>query len=304
MARLARLLPARPRLALRRTRAAGEPDVHIPLDPRLVIGSALDPELERLRVGLRGHRRRLWIRRIVRRAWIAAAVLVAAELVLAVAARLAPIESSRAIGAVILLVVLFGLFVAAIRTRPSLGEAAIAVDREGQLGDRVASALALAAAMPAAAGPATAEEEALLDAPAAALDREAEERRFVRRQRRDALASLRLIRVDLFKPRLSRRPALASLLMTMALGAAVFLPNPQDAVIAQNRAIRQEAVAQAQKLDKLADQLAAKGTNPDDPRTRWPRSSKTWPSSCGPIPTTSTPTLPSSVPWRPPCDRS
>ena len=34
------------------------------------------------------------------------------------------------------------------------------------------------------------------------------------------------------------------------------------------RQVREQAVAQAKKLDQLADQLAKQGTSPDDPRTR------------------------------------
>ena len=49
--------------------------------------------------------------------------------------------------------VLLARLVAAIRSRPRIGEAALAIDAEGGLGDRVSSALELAVAFPASAGP-------------------------------------------------------------------------------------------------------------------------------------------------------
>ena len=57
------------------------------------------------------------------------------------------------IGAAIPVVIALALLVAAVRCRPSLGEAALAVDAEAGLGDRVSSALELAVAFPASAGP-------------------------------------------------------------------------------------------------------------------------------------------------------
>ncbi|HSO30340.1 MAG TPA: hypothetical protein VLS28_10585, partial [Candidatus Sulfomarinibacteraceae bacterium] len=258
---------------LRRRRAGSaapsEPPVfHVPLDPWLVLAGPLDPELDRIRVALRPHRRRLWTRRIVRRAWIAAAAVAVAELGLWTAARFVPLEAAPAIGAAIPVLGLAALAAAAIRARPTVGETAIGVDREGGLGDRVASALALAVAVPAASGPAGEDELAAVAADAPPPDQATEERRFVRRQRRDALGSLRLLPPDLFRPRFSRRPAAIAVMAMLVLAPVVLMANPQDAVIAQARAIREEANAQAVKLDRLADDLESRGTNPDDPRTR------------------------------------
>ena len=49
---------------------------------------------------------------------------------------------------------------------------------------------------------------------------------------------------------------------------AVLLPNPQDAAIAANRQVRDEANRQAQRIDEVAKDLADKGANAEDPRTR------------------------------------
>ena len=118
----------------------------IPADPRVVLAGVLDPELESIRAALRPHRRRLWLRRIVRRAWAAIAAVVLGELALWSIARFLPLEAAPAIGALIPLAGLVTLTIASVRARPSLGETAIAVDREAALGDRAASALALAVA--------------------------------------------------------------------------------------------------------------------------------------------------------------
>ena len=54
----------------------------------------------------------------------------------------------------------------------------------------------------------------------------------------------------------------------LALAPVVLLPNPQDVAIAQARQIREEAVAQAERIEKLAEELEKQGANADDPRTR------------------------------------
>ena len=185
------------------------PVFQVPEDPRRLISGPLDPELERLRIDLRPHRRRLWIRRLVRRTWLALVATVGIELVVFLAGRIWPIEGLGAIAATVPILALVVLALVCGRARPSLGETAIAVDREGRLGDRIATALALGGAIPEAAGPPSAEEEALLADDAIAIDQGTEERRFVRRQRRDAVASLRLVPSTLFRPKMSRRPATA-----------------------------------------------------------------------------------------------
>lgn len=199
---------------------------------------------------------------------MAVVAIVGAELVLWLAARIAPLEAAPSVAAAIAVIGLLALLAAAVRARPSLGETALAVDREGRLGDRVTTALALAVALPGIAAPPDEAETASLTDESGAPDREAEERRFIRRQRRDALTALGLARRDLFRPRLSRRPAAAILVMMLALGPVLFLPNFQNVAIAQNRAVREEANAQAVKLDRLAEDLENKGGKTDDPRTQ------------------------------------
>ena len=67
--------------------AAGMPDVIVPADPRAALAGPLDPSLLEIRSGPTAQRRGLWLRRIVRRAWVAVAAVILAELVLWTVAR-------------------------------------------------------------------------------------------------------------------------------------------------------------------------------------------------------------------------
>lgn len=194
----------------RRLRTARDDSaVVIPPDPRFALqGVALDPALDALRSSLAPHRRRLWFRRIVRRAWIALAAIAIGEAALWTVARFLPIEFAPVIGAAIPVVVLLALVAATMVARPSVGETALAVDVEGGLGDRVSSALELAVGYPASATP-PGEDLDLEDTTVVSVDDAAETDRFVRRQRRDALHALRAA-PSLFKPRFSRNPAVAA----------------------------------------------------------------------------------------------
>ncbi|MGH2897770.1 MAG: hypothetical protein ACRDMZ_03790, partial [Solirubrobacteraceae bacterium] len=157
------------------------------------------------------------------------------------------------------------LLVVSVAARPGLGETAMAVDREGGLGDRAASALALAVAYPEVARPGG--DDAVEDADSEAENPAVERSGFVLSQRRDTLASIRATPDNLFRPRFSRRPAAMALVALLALAPVVLLPNPQDTAIAQAREVREEAKAQADRIDKLAEQLESKGATTDDPRT-------------------------------------
>jgi hypothetical protein len=247
-----------------RSSAGPSPRALAPADPRDVLPGPLDPTLEAIRAELAPFGRRLWLRRFIRRASIAAAGVLAAELVAWTAARLAPIELTPALAAAIPVLGLLVLIGAAVAVRPTLGEAALAADAEGSLGDRVSSALALAVLVPSAAGPAPSTVEPGTDG----LDEAAISERLVRRQRADALRALRSAPRDLFRPRVARRPAIATLVAAVLLVPAIMLPNPQDVVIAENRQIREEATRQAERLDEIAQDLESKGATPDDPRTR------------------------------------
>ena len=145
-------MPAPAWLARGRRGPAGPAPV-VPADPAAVLTGPLDPALVAVRAGLASHRRRLWLRRLVRRGWIALAVVVVAELLLWTLARFVPLPSALLVGAAIPIVGLLGWLVAGVRSRPSIGETALAVDAEAGLGDRVSSALELAVGFPDSAGP-------------------------------------------------------------------------------------------------------------------------------------------------------
>lgn len=229
-------------------------------------GAPLDPLLLRLRDGLAAHRRRLWLRRIVGRTWIVGAALLAAETALAGAARLVALEAAPTLAAALPALAVLALLVETVRVRPTLAEAALAVDVEAGLADRLSSALELAVAWPRLAGPEGAADGVVGgDGEAAEI---AEAARLVRRQRRDAVAAAVRVPPGLFGPRLARRPALAGLVATLLLVPLVLLPNPQDAVLAQRQALRDAATHQADRLERLADDLAKRGPEAQDPRTR------------------------------------
>ena len=230
------------------------------------MASGLDPVLLALRASLLPHRRRLWVRRLVRRAWVALAAVVAAELVLWTLARFVPLESAPVLGAAIPVVVLAALLVVGVRARPQVGETALAIDAEAKLDDRLSSALELAAGFPASAGPAL--DGAVSLDPSLAGDEAAQTDRFIRRQRQDALSALRTVPSALFRPRVSRRPAAVGLVAMLFLAPVVLVPNPHNAVIAQQQQVREAAARQADRLDHVADELGTKSQDPNDPRTR------------------------------------
>ena len=128
--------------------------VVVPADPRESLPAPLDPALEAIRGELAGHRARLWLRRIVRRAWIALAAIAVLEAALWTLARFVPLEAAPLIAVTIPIVVALILLIVVLRARPSIGETALAVDVEGGLGDRVSSALELAVGYPSSAHPA------------------------------------------------------------------------------------------------------------------------------------------------------
>ena len=252
---------------LGQVRRAGRPQPDrtvVPADPRETVSGPLDPSLDAIRAGLVGHRRRLWIRRIVRRAWLAVAAIALLEAALLGLARLIPIEILPSLVAAVAIGGVGAWLASAVRARPSLGETAVAVDGEGRLGDRVSSALSLANAYPSLAGPA---ELAADDADGPITDA-AEAARFVRRQRLDAVSVLRIAPPNLFRARWSRGPAAIALAASLLIVPFVLLPNAQDRVIAEARANRDEALKQASKVEEIAKELESKGAKPDDPRTR------------------------------------
>ena len=265
----------------------------IPPDPAASLAGPLDPVLLQLRSALLPHRRRLWLRRLVRRTWIALAVVALAELGLWTLARFMPIATAPILAATIPLAGLLGWLVVGIRARPTLGEAALALDVEGSLGDRASSALELAVEFPGSAGPEAAPAD---EAPEVQLDEAAEADRFVRRQRRDALAAVRAAPSSLFAPRLSRQPAAAALVAVLLLVPVVVIANPQDAVIARAAADRGggRSPGRAPRPGRPGPRGQGAGRQrPADAGSR--RSCATWPSGCATTRTSWTSTWPASA---------
>ena len=222
----------------------------------------LDPQLVELRRSLGRFRRRLWLRRIVRDGSLIIAGVVAAQLVLAVIARVIAFEYHlpAAIGVVVVGVV--ALIIDAIRVRPTLAEAALAVDSEDGLSDRVSTALSLATSAPELAG---VEGDVLAadDEPDSPRPDAAVYEHLVRLQRRDALNALvgadpRGLRIPL-----PRRQGAATALCALLLIPALLLPNAQNDVLQQREQMRAEAEKQAQRLDETATRLQEGHTAPD-----------------------------------------
>jgi len=200
----------------------------IPSDPAAGTGP-LDPAIAAIRAGLVPYRRRLWLRRVVRRALVLVALVLVAEVVLWATARLIPLDAAPAVGAILPALGAVALMVLTMVARPSIGETAIAVDGEGGLRDRLTSALALAetsaAAPPSATDPSSTPEPA-------------REWELIQRQRRDAVGVLMSAPHDLFRPRARRGPLIAAAASTVLLVPLLLLPNAMDLRIAQDRTIR------------------------------------------------------------------
>src|SRR5687767_15541362 len=86
---------------VRRASAAPVGGAVIPPDPRQHLAGEMDPAIDALRASLAPHRRRLWLRRMVRRAWMALAGVVIVEALLWTVARFFPLEAAPVIGAAI-----------------------------------------------------------------------------------------------------------------------------------------------------------------------------------------------------------
>lgn len=219
----------------------------------------LDPELVALTRRLRPFRRRLWFRRVVRDGVRIGAVVAAGLLVLAVIARVVPFEwlSASAIG--LLVVGVAALIVDAVRVRPTLAEAALAIDSEEGLSDRVSTALALAKSSPELAEAADID----VDAEPPATSDEGRFARFVRLQRRDALRSLTAADPRTIRTRVPHRSGAVGMLSVALLVPALLLPNIQNDVLAQREQQRQAAEQAAQRLEQAAQRLEANPTQQD-----------------------------------------
>ena len=230
----------------------------MPPDPRQSLSGPLDPTLEAIRGELGGHRARLWLRRIVRRTWVALAAIAVAEAVLWTVARFVPLEAAPVIAVAIPIVVGLVLLVAVVRARPSIGETALAVDVEGGLGDRVSSRAGARCRLSGVRDPPVRGSSTSMRR-VAAFDEAAETDRFVRRQRRDALATLRMA-PRLFKPRFSREPSGRDGRPRSPCSCrSSHCRTRRTAVIAKQREVREAAERQAQRIDAVAQRSAGQG---------------------------------------------
>ena len=282
-ARPARRRPGRPGDRPARDAVVAPPDPRSsgrPLDPVARVDPGRPPA---------AHRRRLWLRRIVRRAWLAAgAVLVAEVALLRDRARVVPIE------------ILPALALAIADRRPRRASSAsrrAARPRHRRDGHRPRRARpisatasrarsSLAAAFPDYAGPrvdrvADAERRRWPATSRARPRRSSAASGPTRRRRcgsRPRTCSGRGSRAGRRRRCSSRRSCSCPL---------VLLPNPQDAAIAQSRAIRDEANATGPPDRRHREGARVEGRRTRTIRGRSSRqSSATSPASSGPIPTT------------------
>ena len=262
----------RPSLPAAARRAGDRPvrdAVVAPPDPRS-LGTPIDPLLESIRADLRPHLRRLWARRIVRRAWLVAGAVLVAEVALFAIGRIVPIEVLSALALaipIVGLVILVGLAAAA---RPRIGETALAVDAEGHLGDRVSSALELAVAFPDYAGPRVDESPALSaddggrrDAPRPSGSSGA--------SGATRASSLRIAPPGLFRPRFSRRPAAVALVASLLLVPVrrCCRTRRTPSIAQQPAGPRRGRTQQAERIDEhRARTSRRRAQDPNDPRTR------------------------------------
>ena len=138
----------------------------VPRDPVGRAGGPVEPTILAIRSALAPFRRRLWLRRAVRRTWWVVAALLIAEAVLWTIARIVPFERAPYVALALPIAGLLLLAVLVLRARPSIGEAALAVDAEAGLRDRVSSALALAPSSPTMADAPEAADDPAPEAPA------------------------------------------------------------------------------------------------------------------------------------------
>jgi hypothetical protein len=66
-------------------------------------------------------------------------------------------------------------------------------------------------------------------------------------------------------PQAARRVWLLPLVLVVALGLAIFAPNPMDAFWQQQAAVQQQVKAEQQRIEELRQQLAARPGDPNDP---------------------------------------
>ena len=168
--------------------------------------------------------------------------------------------------AVIPAVGILAWLVAIVRARPGVGETALAVDGEGQPRRPRLECPRTGGGLPGVrrtGGPGDDRRAVAHRTDAAETDR------FVRRQRADALRTIRMAPAGLFKPRLAPTTGHRHRDRRRCCSCrSSSIPNPQDLVIAQQRQVADAADRQADRLDELAEELDSKGADSQDPRTR------------------------------------
>ena len=217
---------------------------------------SLDPQLLDIRRSLGRFRRRVWLRRIVRDGSLILAVVVIAELILAVVARLMPFQWQAISSVAVIALGAVALLIDAIRVRPTLAEAALAVDSEDGLADRVSTALSLATSSPDLASAEPVADDGTDSEPATFA-------RMVRLQRRDALAYLHSADPRGLRIPLPRKQTATSVFAALLLVPALLLPNGQNDILNLREQQRAAAENQAQRLDETANRLNEGRTAPD-----------------------------------------
>src|SRR3990170_2659818 len=216
----------------------------------------LDPQLLELRRSLGRFRRRVWLRRIVRDGTLILAAVVVAELALAIVARLMPFQWHALSSVAVIAAGAVALLIDAVRVRPTLAQAALAVDSEDALADRVSTALSLATTSPDLASDQPTADEGTDSEPATYA-------RLVRLQRRDALAYLHSADPRGLRIPLPRRQSATTFVAALLLVPALLLPNGQNDILNLREQQRAAAENQAQRLDETATRLNEGRTAPD-----------------------------------------
>ena len=188
-----------------------------------------------------------------------------AEIALAIAMRVAPVEWGRQLAAAVPIVGLLVLLALVVRARPSIGETALAAGCRRRVRRRAGVGVWRSPRRcRRTAGPGAEDDDETIvvgEGSSSVRPRPAS----CGASAATPLGRLRTIEPGLFRPRLAVRPALVALVAGVLLIPAVLLPNPQDAVIAPNRQVREEAQRQAQRIDEVAEELETKGADAERP---------------------------------------
>ena len=195
---------------------------------------------------LRALRRRLWLRRSLHSATIAAAAAAVGLALVQLAARTVALEAAPWLMVGVGTLAAAGWAVASWMRRPSLTEAARGADADLGLRERLGTALELVAG----------------DRPGDPLVAEMEARQLADARARLAASDLRAA----FKPRLARRPSAIGGIGVLLLMVLIVWPNPLDAVIRDRQAARDASRDVAERIEEVADEAERQGAETPDPR--------------------------------------